>query len=118
MSVWQRLLEARLGGVNRLPDDEEGRKRYPILWQFLTRGSDESIHKDVATISVKMGLGEWLIDLSDAGFAISCSATSPTLNGLLEALETVLSGPNPPIRAWKGEKGSVKQIPKKKNQGD
>lgn len=110
VSTFERILQARRGDRLCLPDDDS-RLTLPVVWEFLTRNkADATLEKELATVSVKLGLGEWIIDLSDPGLAISVSATSPSLTGVFAALEACLTGPNPPIRPWKGQKAILKKV--------
>ena len=109
-SIFARIAEARAAGAASPPQDSKARERWPTIFEFLTRTeASPDLLKDLASLTIKMGLAEWTIDLSDPGFAVSCSAAAGTLDGLFDALETALTGPNPPIRPWKGETGATRK---------
>lgn len=115
-SLFQKIADARVAGSNRPPVDPGAQDRYPTVFEFLTRQeASQDVQKDLASISIKMGVGEWVVELSDPGFAFSLTASSATLDDCLFALEASLTGPNPPIRPWKGELG---QLRRKKRQHD
>lgn len=116
-SLFERIARARLQGSISRPVDDVAKEKYPTVMEFLTRNeASEELEKVLASVTVKCGLGEWLVELSDPGFAISLSATSSTLDGCWEALERSLTSPNPPIRNWRGETGDVKK--RKRRQQD
>jgi len=115
-NLWEKLAAARTSDAQQVLR-QECRDRFPTLWLFLTRVQvTEDLDKDVASVSIRLGLGEWLVELTDPGFEVSLCATSSTLVEALDALERALQRPDAPIRPWKGTKGKLRARPKKKDQ--
>lgn len=109
-----RLIEGRKGAQKALPDDE-ARTKYPNLWAFMTRvQAGEGYEKDLASVSIRLGFGEWMVDLSDPSLELSVTASSKTLDGAMEAMEAILASPCPPIRPWKGSTGKLRKLKKEK----
>lgn len=112
MSLLDKLAQTRLGAMKCLPDDVRN-SEVPNVMEFLTRiDLGEGVTKEPASISIRLSLGEWAIEISDPGLELSIPATSSTLLGVFHALEQVLRSPNPPIKAWRGANGKLK-VPKK-----
>lgn len=107
-----RLLNHRLhGSANSLPDDDGAQKEMPTLWSFLTRKEvDEKTRKEPATISIRLGLGAWLVTLTDQSLEVSMQTTCPTLAGCLGQLEKACRDPNAPWSPWRKSKGKFDRV--------
>jgi hypothetical protein len=104
MSRFDEVLRARLAENGlALPDDEQARKDYPTLWEFLTRTEVEGQRlKEPAKVTVAVGLGCWTVGLSDGSLGMGLTATSRTLLDAFEALEQALRDPKAAWSVWKG----------------
>lgn len=111
----QLLIDRRVAGdQGALPDDEESKKRLPTLWSFLTRRDvNEELAKDPAAVTIRLGLGTWLVELTDPTLEVGLTAVVPSLHGALEALEEAASDPKAAFRPWKGSSGKFKKRNKK-----
>lgn len=91
------------------PDDDEGQKAFPLLWEYLTTHyKDGEKDLDMPRLSVQMGDGEFLVSLGDAALAMGLSATSQTLQGAFQALETALAGGEAAWSSWRGRRPQLK----------
>jgi len=82
-------------------DSDPAKEKYPTLWDWLSRIYIGVGHvRTPARITISLGPSGVLIDVSDRDLGVSCGAACEHLDGALEALEAVLSGPLPPIRSW------------------
>lgn len=106
------LLHKRLSGEQgSLPDDPNSRERLPILWSFLTRRDvDGKLAKEPASISIRLGLGQWLVTLTDQSLEVSMTAVVPVLSQALELLEEAVSKPSAPWQPWKRSKGKFERV--------
>lgn len=86
------LIRARLSANGAsLPDDDQARKELPNLWDMLTcRIVLDGVKKRPSRLTVQLGVGEWVVGLSDEDLAMSIETTSPTLSGVFLALQTAL----------------------------
>jgi len=115
MSLLDKLVQTRLGATKSLPPDARD-STVPTVVEFLTRVDlGGGVTKEPASITVRLSLGEWAVEISDPGLEVSIPATSDTLLGVFEALERVLTSPNPPIKTWRGATGNLKLPKKEKN---
>lgn len=107
-----RLLSQRLSDdVGGLPDDDDGRKQLPTLWSFLTRRQvDDKTRKELAAISIRLGLGAWLVTLTDQSLQVSMSTSSLTLADCLGQLEKACADPAAPWSPWKGSRGKFEKL--------
>jgi hypothetical protein len=111
----QELINRRLApGSAQVPDDVEAAKMFPILHQFLTRTDvNGEFAKDPAAVTIRCGLGSWLVELTDPTLEVGLTSVSPTLAGCLDALERALGNPQAAFRPWKGSQGKFKRKVKK-----
>lgn len=107
-----RLLSQRLAvDGESLPDDDAARQQLPTLWSFLTRRSvDDSRTKEPAAISIRLGLGAWLVTLTDQSLEVSMTTTSPTLSECIEQLERACCDPYAPWSPWRRSKGKFDKV--------
>lgn len=113
--VIDRLLNARLRGrTGSIPDDDEARKRWPTLWSFLTRSDvNGELAKDPAAFSVRLGLGAWLVTLTDASLEVTITSTSPVLAEVIDCLEQTITDPNAPWAPWRRSEGNFRKVNKR-----
>jgi hypothetical protein len=111
----QQLIDRRVAGDNgALPDDDESKDKLPTLWSFLTRRSvSDDLSKDPAAVTIRLGLGNWLVELTDPTLEVGLTAVVPTLYSALQALEKAISDPAAAFRPWKGSAGKFKKRNKK-----
>jgi hypothetical protein len=103
------------GRGSSLPDDPDSRDLLPLLWSFLTRTEAlEEWEKETATISIRLGLGEWLVTLTDPTLQVSCTVAAPVLADALGTWEGIAGSANSVWTPWKGSEGKLK---KKSNSG-
>jgi hypothetical protein len=107
----QKLIDRRIAGeAGDLPEDEESRELLPTLWAFLTRRSvNDELAKDPAAITIRLGLGQWLVELTDPTLEVGLTAVVPKLHEALEALEMCARDPKAPFRPWRGSSGKFKK---------
>lgn len=107
----QALIDKRLSGTRgKLPEDTDAMSKLPTLWSFLTRtdaGGDFA--KDPAHITIRMGLGQWLVELTDPTLEVGLTAVVSELREALTALEGLANNPAAPWRPWKGSAGKFKK---------
>lgn len=108
------LLRKRLGGdAGSLPDDECSRLSLPILWSFLTRRDvNGNLSKEPAAISIRLGLGAWLVTLTDPSLEVSMTTVAPVLSESLQQLEAAARDPRAPWSPWKRSKGKFEVVNK------
>lgn len=109
------LLARRLAGdVQGLPDDPDSRRTMPILWSFLTRrDASGDLSKEPATISIRLGLGSWLVTLTDPSLEVSLAAAAPVLADALEHLEEACRNPSAAWAPWKRSRGKFEKVNKR-----
>lgn len=84
-----------------LPDDQEARTNYPVLWELLTcRTCLDDQARVPARVTISVGMGCWTIGLFDETLAISVEATSAVLGTAFLALESKLGD----LSAWRVNK--------------
>lgn len=108
------LISKRLGGErNSLPDDEESESTLPVLWSFLTRRDvDGKLSKEPASISIRLGLGQWLVTLTDPSLEVSMTTVVPVLADSLQKLEEAARSVDAPWQPWKRSKGKFEKVNK------
>lgn len=113
--VIQRLVDTRLRGhTGSIPDDEEARRRWPTLWSFLTRQDvNGELAKDPASFSVRLGLGAWLVTLTDSSLEVTIQSTSPELADVIDNLEQTITNPHAPWSPWRRSEGSFRRVNKR-----
>lgn len=93
-----------------LPDDPDSQRLLPILWNFLTRREAlDEWEKETATISIRLGLGEWLITLTDPTLQVSCTVAARVLADALSIWEEVAGSTQSVWTPWKGSSGKLKK---------
>lgn len=109
------LLARRLDGDGQgLPPDPESRRSMPILWSFLTRrDASGDLAKEPAAISIRLGLGSWLVTLTDPSLEVSLAAAAPVLSDALEYLEEAARNPSAAWSPWKRSKGKFEKVSKR-----
>lgn len=103
----QRLIDQRLAGSQgQLPNDPEAQEKLPVLWSFLTRmDMNGEYSKDPASVTIRKGLGNWIVELFDPTLEVSFSMAIPTLKDALERLEEGINDPAASFRPFKGSQG-------------
>ena len=101
-SALDKQIQAAIGQDRRLGNpDDPARKRYPVLWDWLSRiyaGRDWI--KQPATLTLSLGTEGVIATLTDRDLCCSCGVAVATLAEVFAALEAALTAPNPPIRSW------------------
>lgn len=107
-----RLLAKRLGSDGQsLPDDDASRATLPILWSFLTRRDvDANMTKEPAAVSIRMGLGQWIVTLTDQSLEVSLSCSSSCLASCLQDLEAAARNPTAAWTPWKKSRGKFDKV--------
>lgn len=113
-SYLERLILGRLSGNGpSLPNDEQARKEFPLLWQCLTTITAFETQKKVPMrMSLSLGVGAWMCGLSDESLAMSLETQAGTLLEAFAALERAL-GSGTAWRTW-SKKDPKLQLPEKK----
>jgi hypothetical protein len=108
------LLERRLGeGQASLPDDDVSRHNLPVLWSFLTRReASGNLSKEPASITIRLGLGSWLVTLSDPSLEVSLTASATALSGCLEQLEVAARSSTAAWAPWRRSRGKFEKVNK------
>jgi hypothetical protein len=108
------LLERRLGdGQAALPDDDVSRRNLPVLWSFLTRrDAAGNLSKEPAAVTIRLGLGSWLVTLSDPSLEVSLTACASALSSCLEQLEAAARSPYAAWSPWRRSKGKFEKVNK------
>lgn len=108
------LLQKRLGGdAGSLPDDLDSQRLLPILWSFLTRRDvNGNLSKEPASINIRLGLGAWLVTLTDPSLEVSMTTVAPVLSDSLQQLEAAARDPRAPWSPWKRSKGKFDVVNK------
>lgn len=109
------LLGRRLrGDAGSLPDDPRSAKELPTLWSFLTRRDvNGNLSKEPAAINIRLGLGAWLVTLTDQSLEVSLTTTVSELAASLEQLEVAVNNPSAPWSPWRRSKGKFEKVNKK-----
>jgi hypothetical protein len=109
------LIQRRLAGsAATLPNDEETRELLPTVWSFLTRQDvNGEFAKDPASITIRLGLGSWMVELHDPTLEVGFSVGVERLATALQELEAALNNPRAIFRPWKGSTGKFKKVNKK-----
>lgn len=110
----ENLIRMRLGGeTSSLPDDSSGMNQFPILWSFLTRRDvNGNLAKEPASISIRLGLGAWMVTLTDPSLEVSLTATTSVLADALEQLEQAAARPSAAWAPWKRSTGKFVKVNK------
>jgi len=98
MTAFDRLIQETIANDRHVGHPEDpARERWPTLWDYLTRtdcGKDHVMKPGRLSVSLcPAGVSVGLI-LGDLGYTLS--VVVPHLSDVLDSLESVLSGPNPP----------------------
>lgn len=106
------LLQKRLAGeTGSIPDDERSKKELPILWSFMTRRDvDGKLSKQPASVSIRLGLGQWLVTLTDPSLEVSLTTVVPVLSQSLEQLEVAIASPSAAWQPWKKSTGKFEKL--------
>lgn len=88
----EKLVRDRVSGNGPpLPDDQESRKAWPFLWELLTAMMVlDGQAKRPARLTVSLGVGRWVVGLSDEDLAMSLETTAGTLLEAFAAVEKAL----------------------------
>ena len=107
----QTLIDKRLSGnKGKLPDDPDAQQLLGTLWSFLTRtDAGGELAKDPAHITIRLGLGQWLVELTDPTLEVGLTAVVSRLKDALAGLEALANDPAAPWRPWKGSSGKFKK---------
>lgn len=101
-SALDRAIQQAIGQDRSLGrDDDPARKKYPTLWDWLSRlyvGRDHV--KTPATLTVRLGPEGVIVTLTDRDLSCSFDVACNHLQDALAAIEAALSGPSPPMRSW------------------
>lgn len=83
----------------RLPDDDECRESWPVLWDYLTRTNlTDGTVRVPATIKIELVAGAWQVTLQDHATNKQCSVSVEQLSAAWETLEEVAGSDE---RAWR-----------------
>lgn len=106
------LLTRRLGSdLDRLPDDPESLRSLPVLWSFLTRRDvNGKLAKEPATVTIRLGLGAWLVSITDPSLEVSLTTSAPVLAEALQALEEAARSPLAAWSPWKRSRGKFEAV--------
>lgn len=106
------LIRMRLeGNAKALPDDDTSQLSLPILWSFLTRRDvDGNLSKEPATINIRLGLGAWLVTITDPSLEVTLTASVTVLSEALAQLEEVARSPNAPWAPWRRSVGKFTKV--------
>lgn len=118
--VIERLIQLRLSDQSfSLPGDDTSQTLYPVLWQFLTRRDvNGTLAKTPASISIRLGLGDWLVTLSDPSLEVSLTVNVAVLSEALQCLEKAVSSTRAAWQPWKGSEGKFTKRNKKPLSGE
>ena len=90
-------------GDNRtfgLPDDP-AREKWPEIWEWMTQVETADGHiMQPASISFVLGPEGVIVTLTHRDLKMGASISVPHLHMGMDALESALAGPNPPLRFW------------------
>lgn len=102
-----RLIQLRLdAGGSRSPEDPGAQSSWPVLWSFLTRTDADPTHsKDPAAVTIRMGLGGWLVSLTDPSLQVTLTVGVEHLEHALDKLEETIRSPYASWSPWKGSSG-------------
>lgn len=106
-----RLINLRTGGDEvSLPCDDVSRELLPTIWAFLTRRFvSEDLEKERASVSIRLGVGMWIVELSDPSLEVGLTAAVPSLHDALEALEARANDPQAAWKPWRGSEGKFRR---------
>lgn len=109
------LIMARLSGNGcSLPTDEWAERQCPLLHELLTcRLVLDGQKKRPARLSIQLGVGEWVVGISDEDLAMSLETTAPTLQDAYQSLETALASGRG-WKQWSKKEPRLEAAPKKK----
>lgn len=102
ISALDRAIQQAMGDnrVFGLPDDP-AREKYPEIWSWLTKVETEDGHlMQPASISIVLGPEGCIVSLTHRDLTMSASVSTPHLQDALDAMETALASPHPPLRFW------------------
>ena len=93
------LIMARLSGNGAsLPGDDQAARDWPLLYELLTcRVVLDNQRKRPARLSIQVGVGEWVVGISDEDLAMSLETSAETLAAAFQAAEMALASG----RGWK-----------------
>lgn len=116
LSALDRAVQTAMGEGRAVGNDEDpARKKYPALWEWLSRIYIGIGHvRQPATVSVTLGPCGVLVSVSDKDLGVSCGAVCPNLDEAFQALEDALSAEVAPIRSW----GKKEPRLRKRNSGN
>jgi len=99
------IVRMRCGNGEVVPDDDQARESWPVLWALLTQRYPDAEHVlEPARVSIQMGLGCWIVSLSHPDLKIRLETTTPTLAQAFQAWETFATDPRTQWKGWgKGE---------------
>lgn len=104
------ILQAIGDGVQVGHPDDPAKDLYPNLWEWLTRTEGGKDHvMQPAVVTIQLGPEGVLATVTHRDLKRSVGAACIHLGEVLEALEAVLSMPNPPIRSWGKEDAHLRK---------
>lgn len=96
------------GGVSALTPDPTFQRKFPILWEYLTKTTfDDGTPRDTSSVLVFLDAGTWKLMLRDktAGLCLWVAAKTPTV--VWEALEAALGDPSTEWRVDRQQAGQT-----------
>ena len=96
-AILQALGDGRKVGL----DDDPAALAFPLVWEWLTKTDGDRDHiMQPAVITLQLGPEGTLVSLTHRDLRVSCSVACPFIGDALQALQSALACPNPPIRGW------------------
>ncbi len=90
--------------------EDPAKQRYPNLWEWMSVvyvGRDRI--KTPASLSIRLGPEGVLATLTDRDLAVSVDAVSPTLEGILAAIEKQLADNPASIKSWGKKEANMRK---------
>lgn len=111
VSALDRMVQQAIGADRVLGrEDDVARKKYPTLWDWLSRIYLTGNHiKQPAIMTVRLGPEGCLVTLTDRDLAVSFDVACSSLTEAFAAMEAALSSPNPPMRSWGKKEPSLRK---------
>lgn len=111
LSALDRCILAAIGDGRKVGlDDDPALKKYPNLWEWMTKTQGGTDHiMQPAVISLQLGPEGVLATVTHRDLRTSCSIACLHLHQALEALDASLGLPNPPLRQWGKDEPHLKK---------
>ncbi len=109
------LVKLRLEQETSLPDDDEAMKRWPTIWHLLTsRHPTPETVVEPARISIRLGVGCWLVTLNSSDLRIGLEASAPTLAEAFDRWEEEAHSSKAKWKVWGRKEPEVRKVQKRK----